>query len=281
MGLIRQIIINAFRPWTAALTGDASYELSILAWFVFFVVLRKCVLTLPTKSWALREVVRRPTVVPVLMHSLVTTLAAFAVLARWQDDTIFVWRRLVMPFSCAYWLFDLAFYCWPKSDLLIAVHHIAILICNYPVGDNAGAAALAEIHPQCNTVLCSANGYTLEATTFLLYARWLLANTLTRHHWSYYAISALLLGYVRSELFCPAHAGLSARARLRSSADRVCTRTCSWQAVGLPAAAVRALFSGGAHGTRVPARVAARRVRAHRLRHIHAHGDHVRRVAHA
>ena len=152
-----------------------------------------------------------------------------------------------MPFSCAYWLFDLAFYCWPKSDLLIAVHHIAILICNYPVGDNAGAAALAEIHPQCNTVLCSANGYTLEATTFLLYARWLLANTLTRHHWSYYAISALLLGYVRSELFCPAHAGLSARAaRLRSSADRVCTRTC-W-APDAPDGLRRASIAAGSAG---------------------------------
>ena len=45
-------------------------------------------------------------------------------------------RRVVLPFSTAYWIFDLYYYCYFKQDVLIAIHHIIILLCNYPVSDN-------------------------------------------------------------------------------------------------------------------------------------------------
>ena len=147
-----------------------------------------------------RQLLARPTVVPVLLHSFVMTVAAIAVIlpagqpsSEAIPQTILVWRRAVLPFSMAYWLFDLLFYCYPKQDTLIAVHHLAIMVMNWPIGDNAGAAALAALDPACNVVMCSATGYTLEATTFLLYVRWLLANVLAEHHWAYSATSALLL----------------------------------------------------------------------------------------
>jgi len=91
-------------------------------------------------------------------------------------------------------LFDLTYYCYPKADWLVAVHHLAVLVCNYPVGDLAGAAALRALNPACDPVWWSANGYVLEATTFLLYTRWLLAHALTeKHRWVYTANNLLLL----------------------------------------------------------------------------------------
>ena len=71
------------------------------------------------------------------------------------------------------------------EDMLIAAHHLIILWCNYPVGDNMGLVAAQAQLPGCNLVMMSTNGYVLEATTFLLYIRWFLTHHLQGHHWAY------------------------------------------------------------------------------------------------
>ena len=156
MGVIRQALVNAFLPWTASLTGDLDFEAFVLFWFVFLVVLRRLVMLLPPTTYTSKEITKRPTIVVVMLHSLVCSLASFAVIVPAgtpTDDsipnTVMIWRRGVLSFSTAYWLFDLIYYCYPREDFLIAVHHIAILVCNYPIGDAAGVAALETLNPQC------------------------------------------------------------------------------------------------------------------------------------
>lgn len=204
MGVIKQTILSALSPWTQALTGDVNFELAVAAWFAVLVTIRYLTISVAQRAPRSKlrdELTSRPTVVPVMLHSLVTTFGAAAVSILSSGNpsdastSVEVWRRYVLPFSSAYWLFDLVFYCWPKSDSLIAIHHVAILLCNYPVGDNAGRAAVEALNaPGCNVVLASVNGYLAEATTFLLYTRWCLAHTLNQQHWVYSANNLLLLG---------------------------------------------------------------------------------------
>lgn len=133
MGVIRTRIKDGLSPWTASVTGDIHFEVFIIGWFAAFMLLRYAVLLLPSaKNELFKKLAERPTIVPVMVHSLISTIAAFAIvvpLGEPTEDTmplkIYAWRRGVLSFSCAYWLFDLLYYCYPKGDWLIAVHHIA------------------------------------------------------------------------------------------------------------------------------------------------------------
>ena len=203
MGVIKQTILSALSPWTQALTGDVNFELAVAAWFAVLVTIRYLTISVAqraiSRSKLRDELTSRPTVVPVMLHSLghhVRRGYRLHPLIRIRRQHIRrSLRRYVLPFSSAYWLFDLVFYCWPKGDSLIAIHHVAILLCNYSVGDNAGRAAVEALNaPGCNVVLASVNGYLAEATTFLLYTRWCLAHTLNQQHWVYSANNLLLLG---------------------------------------------------------------------------------------
>ena len=170
-------------PWSAAINDDNNFELLTLAWLVFFVVVRQLTISLASGSSAPRsglatELLKRPTVVPVTLHSFLVTISAAAVIIppgrpdeAMQPMAFYWWRRVVLPFSSAYWLFDLYFYCWRANDYLIAVHHLIILMINYPIGDTAGYAALGQMMPRCNLVMMSTNGYAMELTTFLLYEK--------------------------------------------------------------------------------------------------------------
>ena len=190
-------------PWVASILGDPAFELMVMGWLAALLLLQRLVLLLahrPPVSPLKAELVKRPTVVPVTVHSLVVTLCAVAVILPPGQPTValqpwgvHLWRRGVLPFSTAYWLFDIYNYCWPKQDALIALHHVIILLCNYPVGDNAGIAVASAQLPACNFVMMSTNGYVLEATTFLLYIRWFLTHHLQGHHWAYSLNNTLLL----------------------------------------------------------------------------------------
>jgi len=198
MGKIARAVRNALLPWTASATGDATFELLVAGWFAGLVCLRALVVrcTRSRSSGIASELQKRPTIVPVMLHSLAcaVTAAAVLILAPSEPRVLHAWRRGLLPFSTAYWLFDLTYYCYPKADWLVAVHHMAVLVCNYPVGDLAGAAMLRALNPACDAAWWSAHGYALEATTFLLYTRWLLAHALTeKHRWVYTANNLLLL----------------------------------------------------------------------------------------
>ena len=181
--MLLDALAYAFAPWTAALTGDAAYEMMVLGWLAALFLVHYLVTfwlnRKPHCSPLKKELIKRPTVVPVTIHSLLTTVAAAVMISPpmvpsvdAQPWDVQLWRRGVLPFSTAYWIFDIYNYCLPKRDMLIAVHHLIIMFCNYPVGDNAGLAAAAAQLPACNFVMMSTNGYVLELTTFLLYIRW-------------------------------------------------------------------------------------------------------------
>ena len=199
----RSLIAVPLSPWIAAFGGaDADFEYAVLANLLFLTALRQLVVVLSSygTSRLSRELAKRPTVVPVLLHSFVTTAFAAAVIfppgrpsLDEQPLTIWLWRRWGLPFSMGYWLFDLYFYCWKKSDALIAAHHALIFLANYPIGDDAGLRELERLSGTCNYVMISTNGYVLEATTFLLYTRWALIHTLERHSAVYTANNAALL----------------------------------------------------------------------------------------
>ena len=98
--------------------ADADFEYAVLANLLFLTALRQLVVVLSSygKSRLSRELAKRPTVVPVLLHSFVTTAFAAAVIfppgrpsLDEQPLTIWLWRRWVLPFSMGYWLFDLYF----------------------------------------------------------------------------------------------------------------------------------------------------------------------------
>ena len=205
------LLFRALRPWPTALSPseDVMFEILILGWLAGFVALRALVLYWAAHppegglGWTrLRNgLAKRPTVVTVMFHSLVVASFSFAMLAsaaasdgsRPHPTLEWLWRRGVLPFSCAYWLFDLYFYCIPHEDYLIALHHILVLVCNYPVGDLAAAELVGTLNPTCNYLMVSYTGYTFEATTFLLYVRWVLNTVLEEHHTIYFVNNALLL----------------------------------------------------------------------------------------
>ena len=194
---------NGVAPWVAALTGDPNYELMVLGWLAAFFLSHNLITRSldrkPHWSPLKRELIKRPTVLPVTLHSLVTTVAAAIMLSPpalvdgLEPSGVQLWRRGVLPFSTAYWLFDLYNYCIPKRDMLIAAHHLIIVCCNYPVGDSAGLAVASAQLPSCNFVMMSTNGYVLELTTFLLYIRWYLTFVLQGHHWVYTLNNVVLL----------------------------------------------------------------------------------------
>lgn len=47
--------------------------------------------------------------------------------------------QFAVPLSMAYFLGDILWYCVPKRDWLILLHHITLIYCHYPVGSMAGA----------------------------------------------------------------------------------------------------------------------------------------------
>lgn len=104
MGQIAKAVRHALLPWTAAATGDATFELLVACFFVSLIVLRALVVrcTRSRASTIASELQKRPTVVPVMLHSLVCTVTAAAVLlAPSEPRVLHAWRRGLLPFSTA------------------------------------------------------------------------------------------------------------------------------------------------------------------------------------
>ena len=102
MGQIAKAVRHALLPWTAAATGDATFELLVACFFVSLIVLRALVVrcTRSRASTIASELQKRPTVVPVMLHSLVCTVTAAAVLlAPSEPRVLHAWRRGLLPFS--------------------------------------------------------------------------------------------------------------------------------------------------------------------------------------
>ena len=175
-------------PWRVAFfDGDHRYERRIVhALFMYLTVHYVIVACKGRLSRTIRE---RPTIVCGTLHATLTAVASTVLLVTGRTA---LWQR-VLPFSLSYFLADILWYCLPRRDLTMTLHHLVMVGCHYPVGEDIGAyVGGAGRTDWC--VWLSLVGYLSEWTTLILNLRWLLAHTLTKHHVTFTIISLLLLG---------------------------------------------------------------------------------------
>ena len=102
-------VSTAVAPWVAAVRGDPAFELMVCGWVAALLLSQRLVLLLarrPPLSPLKAEVLKRPTVVPVTVHSLVATISAMAVILPPGEPTlelqpwaVHLWRRGVLPLA--------------------------------------------------------------------------------------------------------------------------------------------------------------------------------------
>eukprot|EP00565_Helicotheca_tamesis_P007872 CAMPEP_0185723172 /NCGR_PEP_ID=MMETSP1171-20130828/104_1 /TAXON_ID=374046 /ORGANISM="Helicotheca tamensis, Strain CCMP826" /LENGTH=347 /DNA_ID=CAMNT_0028390839 /DNA_START=7 /DNA_END=1050 /DNA_ORIENTATION=+ len=97
-----------------------------------------------------------------------------------------VWQEVGLPLSIGYFVVDIFWYCFPKGDILMLVHHIIMCFCHYPVGHDAGAI-LAGAGDKHWVIWLSIVGYTSEVATVLMNYRWYLLQTL-KEDWIGFAL---------------------------------------------------------------------------------------------
>ena len=137
--------------------------------------------------------VSRPTFIANNIHCITTSLCAAFLLA--QDKSVRdynLWQRWVLPFSISYFIADGIWYCIPKRDLLISLHHVVMIMCHYPVGEPA-AALLCGAGQWKWAAWVSMTGYLAELSNPLLNVRWWLMQTLEKDHWLFGANNTLIV----------------------------------------------------------------------------------------
>ncbi|KAL9181789.1 hypothetical protein ACHAXT_012132 [Thalassiosira profunda] len=135
----------------------------------------------------------RPTVIAATIHSVATAAIAVGILFLYYtnnqgDDAaspwvyrgislIEIWQRVGLPISISYFVTDCYFYCLPRKDMIIFIHHCIMCFCHYPVAHSSGATMAGAGDMEWVTWL-SIVGYTSELSTALMNYRWYLINTL-------------------------------------------------------------------------------------------------------
>jgi len=145
----------------------------------------------------------RPTVIAATIHSVATSVIAVGILVLYynhnnnnnQDSSspwlyqynetttinlIHVWQRVGLPISLSYFVTDCYFYCLPRKDMVIFIHHCIMCFCHYPVGNEYGAS-LAGVGDVEWVTWMSIVGYTSEVSTAVMNYRWYLINTLEKN----------------------------------------------------------------------------------------------------
>lgn len=131
----------------------------------------------------------RPTVLAATVHSVATSVIACGILLlhystqSWTYNGINllqVWQTVGLPISISYFLTDCYFYCLPRKDGLIFVHHIIMCLCHYPVVHDS-AALMSGAGKIDWVVWLSIIGYTSEVSTAVMNYRWYLINTLEKN----------------------------------------------------------------------------------------------------
>jgi len=168
--------------------GDKRYEYQICRALGIYLIIH-CVILCLRKNVGYPLSVR-PTIVCGTLHAMGTAIGATVLLAVGNHGDI--WQRKILPFSISYFLADIIWYCLPHRDITMSLHHLVMIGCHYPIGEDIGAyVAGAGRAEWC--IWLSMVGYLSEWTTALLNVRWLLAHTLVHHHLSFTVISLCLL----------------------------------------------------------------------------------------
>ncbi|KAL7534346.1 hypothetical protein ACHAWF_004806 [Thalassiosira exigua] len=148
----------------------------------------------PSTSSVKALIASRPTVIAATVHSVATAVIAVGVLVLYYNNLnnpdnstpwlyqgttnlIHVWQRVGLPISISYFVTDCYFYCLPRKDVLIFIHHCIMCFCHYPAGHDSGAKIAGAGDLEWVTWL-SIVGYTSEVSTAMMNYRWYLINTL-------------------------------------------------------------------------------------------------------
>lgn len=201
MGLITSY--QESNPWIESFRkGAGIFELRFAIYFLLFTALYligyaierrydaavKANPTSPPSSRSMNALIAsRPTVIAGTFHSVATAFIAVVILIlhyengrTWEyegTNLIRVWQRVGLPISLSYFFADCFFYCLPKKDAIIFVHHVIMCFCHYPVGHDSGAILAGAGDIPWVTWL-SIVGYTSEVSTAVMNYRWYLLNTL-------------------------------------------------------------------------------------------------------
>ena len=147
----------------------------------------------------------RPTVVSGTVHSALTAAISCGILAAYfangkswtwvadggnEIDLLGIWRDVGLPLSLTYFVLDSVYYCLPRRDAIIFVHHVIMVFCHYPVAHVAGASLAGAGDADFATWL-SVVGYTSEVSTALMNYRWYLINTL-EEDWAGFGVTNVL-----------------------------------------------------------------------------------------
>ena len=155
----------------------------------------------------------RPTVIAATIHSVATSVIAVGILVLYynnlNDDSessdpwlyqggtininlIHVWQQVGLPISISYFVTDCYFYCLPRRDMIIFIHHCIMVFCHYPVGSDSGAILAGGGDIEWVTWL-SIVGYTSEVSTAVMNYRWYLINTLEKNWIGFGIVNAFVV----------------------------------------------------------------------------------------
>ena len=137
----------------------------------------------------------RPTVIAATIHSVASSVVAVGILILYYKNLgdgksspwvyegtnlLYIWQSVGLPISLSYFVTDCYFYCLPRKDLIIFVHHCIMCFCHYPVRCDSGAILGGAGDGEWITWL-SIVGYTSELSTAMMNYRWYLINTLEKN----------------------------------------------------------------------------------------------------
>ena len=141
----------------------------------------------------------RPTVIDGAMHSVSMSIMTVTVLIAYYMNSdndnpwiyqgihlITIWQTIGLPMSLSYFVADCYFYCLPRKDVVIFVHHCLMIFGLYPLGHESGALLAGAGDAEWAIWLCIVM-YTSELSTAIMNYRWYLVNTL-EENWIGFAI---------------------------------------------------------------------------------------------
>lgn len=167
--------------------------------------------TSPPDPRSLKSLVAsRPTVIAATIHSVATSVVAVGILITYYNNNLDesssssspwlyhgtnllqIWQRVGLPISLSYFVTDSYFYCLPRKDMVIFVHHVIMCFCHYPVSCNSGAFIAGGGDIEWVTWL-SIVGYTSEVSTAMMNYRWYLINTLEENWIGFGIVNAFVV----------------------------------------------------------------------------------------
>mmetsp|Transcript_63061 Transcript_63061/g.186286 ORF Transcript_63061/g.186286 Transcript_63061/m.186286 type:complete len:371 (-) Transcript_63061:308-1420(-) len=206
-------------PWRECyLNGEGIFETRFLLYSSVYVVLNVIGNTCQRSYYAAVEanpgsppdhqsmkalIASRPTVIAATFHSFATSVIAVGILVLYytqggvswvyqETDLIKIWQTVGLPISLSYFVVDCFFYCLPKKDVIIFVHHFVMCFCHYPVSHSSSAFLAGAGDIEWVTWL-SIIGYTAEVATILMNYRWYLINTLEKNWIGFGIVNALVV----------------------------------------------------------------------------------------